>query len=228
MKLSGVWTMVAVAGLLWTGTATCEAQLSPAQHKQLVETSRWLAKCGIGYNQQWCPPGEEERWLMDCSNTVRYIYRKALGRTLPRVASSQYYVLKQENLVTQAPRREDGAVDTEKLFEQLRSGDLLFWEWTYNIKRTPPVSHVMIYLGKTRSGVPKMVGAVVSSRGEVTKSGGIDVYPFDPNAPCGGVKNFFGQYVKRGRFVGFGRPFQKPEVEEIASVAEHKPKKTSF
>ena len=87
----------------------------------------------------------------------------------------------------------------------MASGDLLFWEWTYNIKRSPPITHVMIYLGRDKKGIPRMAG---SSSG---KNGGVGIYTFDPNAPMGGVKNAFGRYVKRARFVGFGRPLEYAE-----------------
>ncbi len=187
------------------------AQLSPSQHEHLVATSRWLASERIGYNQRWRLPGESEPWVMDCSNTSRYIYRRAFGIDLPRTASSQYWVLSQEGRITAAPRRVDGGVDTPRLLGQLRSGDLLFWEWTYDIKRTPPITHVMIYLGQTASGEPRMVGSASRSRGEITQRGGVDVYRFDPNAPMGGVRDARGNYTRVGRFVGFGRPIQREE-----------------
>lgn len=188
------------------------AQLTPKQHTRLVAAARWLGQHHLRYCQDWTPPGESREWEMDCSNTARYLYRIALGKELPRTASDQYYTLKQKNLVTDAPLTENGDVDTAKLLGMLRSGDLLFWEWTYNIKRTPPVSHVMIYLGQTKNGVPKMTGS--SSR---TNGGGVHIFNFDPNAPSGGVKNFFGNYIRKGRFVGFGRPFAAPDTPILAS-----------
>ncbi|MFZ5807224.1 MAG: NlpC/P60 family protein [Verrucomicrobiota bacterium] len=190
------------------------AQLTPEQHKQLVDTARWISRYRIRYSQDWTPPGENREWTMDCSNTARYLYKKVLGTDIPRTASDQYYELSRKHKITPAPLMEDGSVDTEKLLGMLRSGDLLFWEWTYNIKRRPPISHVMIYLGKTKNGTPKMVGSSSASWGEKTRSGGVDVYVFDPNASMGGVKNFWGHYVRRGRFVGFGRIIEVDRTEQ--------------
>lgn len=185
------------------------AQLRPDQHQSMVSTVRWLAAEGVGYAESWRFPGEPKAWVMDCSNTTRYLYRRALGIELPRTASDQYYTLKQQGKITDAPVLADGSIDATALLGQLRSGDLLFWEWTYNIKRTPPVSHVMIYLGRTADGTAKMAGSSTRGQGETTKRGGVDVYTFDPNAPMGGVRNAFGQVVRKARFVGFGRPLQQ-------------------
>jgi hypothetical protein len=201
------------------GVVRASAQLKPAQHESLVATVRWLAQEGVGYGESWRFPGETRPWVMDCSNTTRYLYRRVMGVELPRTASDQYVILKQQGKITPAPVRMDGTVDATALVGQMRSGDLLFWEWTYDIKRTPPVSHVMIYLGRTAEGIPKMAGSSSRGRGETTQRGGVDVYTFDPNAPMGGVKNMFGQYVRRARFVGFGRPLQqiRPGPETVRS-----------
>lgn len=207
MKRLVVWVLIWLAA-----TTAVQAQLTPEQHKNLVDYARWLGSCRIRYSQRWKPPGESLPWTMDCSNTARFIYYKVLGYRLERTASDQYYILKQKGLVFDAPLIIDGKVDSQTLLSQMRSGDLLFWEWTYNIKRTPPVSHVMIYLGKTADGTPKMVGSASSAAGERTSHGGVDVYTFDPNASHGGVKNFFGQYIHKARFVGYGRPLANTKV----------------
>jgi len=38
------------------------------------------------------------------------------------------------------------------------------------------------------------------------RGGGVDVYAFDPNAPCGNAKNFFNFVTHRGRLVAYARP----------------------
>jgi cell wall-associated NlpC family hydrolase len=195
--------VIAAPGLGWT-------QLRPGQHQELVDTVRNLARHKIDYNENWRPPGSRERWQMDCSNTTRYIYKTLFNIHLPRNASGQFVHLHKQGRITRAPKRADGSIDTDRLLGLLRSGDLLFWEWTYKIKRNPPVSHVMIYLGRTAKGEPKMAGSSSGGFGEVPGRGGVDVYTFDPNGPCGGVKNFWGKIIKRGRFVGFGRPIVQP------------------
>jgi hypothetical protein len=123
-------------------------------------------------------------------------------------------------MITYAPRLSNGEVDQEALVSHLRSGDLLFWEWTYDIQRSPPITHVMIYLGRTADGTAKMVGSASRSRGEVTKSGGVDVYTFNANAPMGGVKDFFGNTIRKGRFVGFGRMIHPDTPQLMPQLAE--------
>jgi cell wall-associated NlpC family hydrolase len=202
MKLPSLFTALF---LLFSAIPT-QAQLTPAQHQKLIETSRWLGAKRLGYASRWTPPGEKQSWVMDCSNTARYLYQTALNKSLSRTASDQFYDLSQQSRITLAPTRIDGSVDTAKLLKLMRSGDLLFWEWTYNIDRRPPITHVMIYLGTTGNGSPKMAGSASRSMGEASGSGGPDVYNFDPNGPMGGVRNSFGGYVHKARFVGFGRP----------------------
>jgi cell wall-associated NlpC family hydrolase len=192
------------------GLAQAEAQLTRPQFDELMEVTRWISSHEIDYRESCRLPGESEEWTMDCSNTVRYLYKRALGIELPRVASGQYWVLDQEGLVTHARYLDNGLVDTSHLFRHLASGDLLFWEWTYDIKRTPPITHVMIYLGTNSEGQPMMVGS--SSR----KDGGVGVYTFDPNAPMGGVRHFFGGWKHKARFVGFGRPLHADRTRLVA------------
>lgn len=207
--MTGGRVLVLLGLLLLMGDGEARAQLSSGEHSNLVRTSRWMAEQGIGYNRPWSPPSFPKGQRMDCSNTSRILYRLALGKVLPRTASDQYYTLKLEGRVVEAPLLEGGQageVDTRALLGQLRSGDLLFWEWTYNIKRRPPITHVMVYLGQTAEGVAMMAGSQSGGRGERTSKGGVDVYRFDPNAPMGGVKDFWGNYIHKARFVGYGRP----------------------
>jgi len=206
----------------WSSLAS--AQLAPEQHARLVDYVRDLSRRHIGYAETWRPPQSQDGWLMDCSNTARYLYWSLFRIKLPRTASDQYYELKQSNRVVYAPRNANGKVDTPALMAELRSGDLLFWEWTYDIQRDPPITHVMVYLGRTADGRPKMAGSASRAHGEVTTCGGVDVYDFDPNANMGGVKNFWGDYVRRAQFVGFGRPLAAGAAEPVMAYANNPPR----
>ncbi|MEM6822482.1 MAG: NlpC/P60 family protein [Verrucomicrobiota bacterium] len=197
---------VIVLFLLAAVTPSTWGQLSYDQFRSLMKTVRWLEGNDIAYREKVKLPGESEPRMMDCSNTVRYIYQEALGIPLPRVASGQYWELSRAGKITAAPTTIQGHVDTPRLLREMASGDLLFWEWTYNIKRTPPITHVMIYLGRDKNGIPRMAGSS-SSR----KNGGVGIYRFDPNASMGGVRNASGKYIKRARFVGYGRPLEYAE-----------------
>ncbi|MDZ4789092.1 MAG: NlpC/P60 family protein [Blastochloris sp.] len=212
--------------LLWgTLAPVTQAGLLVEQHVTLVETARLLGRKDLAYQENWRPPQESKPWVMDCSNTVRYLYKVVFGLDIPRVASSQYAGLKQRGLITYAPRNPNGSVNQEALVSQLRSGDLLFWEWTYDIQRSPPITHVMIYLGRTAEGQPKMVGSATRSRGETTDSGGVNIYNFNANAPMGGVRDFWGNVVRKGRFVGFGRVINVDPSNNFPRLAEL-PRKT--
>jgi len=197
--------------LLLLVVSTSWGQLTPEQHTRLVKYSRWLGAQNICYNENWLPPNQSQSWTMDCSNTSRYLYETLFHIHLPRTASDQYVALEKAGRVHSVPLRWDGSIDTPALLNELRSGDLLFWENTYNVKRDPPVSHVMIYLGQTAEHVPMMFGSSSGAEGEHSHHGGVDVYVFRPNAPCGGTSAFFGFIpLERGKFIGFARPILQP------------------
>lgn len=209
-----ILTLIAVSG---------HAQLTPEQHTRLINSTRWLGSQHISYNESWRPPQASAEWgAMDCSNTVRFIYSAVFGVKLPRTASDQFVALRNSNRFNPAPLKPDGTVDKAALLSQLRSGDLLFWEWTYDVDREPPVSHVMIYLGRKANGTPMMVGSSSGARGEQATHGGVDAYAFEPNAPSGSVKGFFGNVVHRGRFIGFARPILQPvPIETPKKLADN-------
>jgi cell wall-associated NlpC family hydrolase len=181
---------------------------TPEQHQKLVETCRWLAAQNLAYSQSWQPPGHPYVITMDCSNTIRYIVWKVFGLNLPRTASDQYVILRQKNKVRSVPTKPDGTVDADRLMASLRSGDLLFWVWWYIVPRDPPIRHVMIYLGRKKNGQAMIAGS--SQRHDGERGGGVDVYAFDPNAPCGNAKNFFNFVTHRGRLVAYARPTAEP------------------
>ena len=153
--------------------------------------ARRLADERIGYSQKWTPPGESSAWAMDCSNTVRWLYREGTGVLLPRTCSAQYeYFSKTGRLRRVRP-------DPNRLMRELKRGDLLFWEHTYRPARKPPVTHVMMYLGRDHRGRMWMAG----SQG----SRGVSVYEFKPRQRFGGYPWFL-WFRREGRFVAYARP----------------------
>ncbi|MBX7157839.1 MAG: C40 family peptidase [Verrucomicrobiae bacterium] len=185
----------AVAPSFWRGL----------QQKFIDEIKR-IAAAGVGYRGLWRPPGLPQNWVMDCSNTTRYLYQKVVSLDLGRTASDQYHFLRLRNRTWAAPRK-GGHVDEESLFRYLQVGDLLFWENTYRPERYPPITHVMVYLGRDREGKAIVGGSQSSARGFLTaKRGGPDLYEFDPNQPFGGYGSKWNRV--QGRFVAFGRPFR--------------------
>lgn len=178
--------------------------VSKSQKQELIRFARDMGSKKIKYAETWQPPDQKETWVMDCSNTVRYIYNRFFGKKLPRIALDQY------NLAVKTgkffPAYSEGSeIDTEELIRNLRTGDVLFWENTYNVNRNPPVSHVMVYLGKNKSNRMKMFGAGSRGTGEQTTDGGLDVYVFDPNRKMGCVKDDSGKCVLDSKFLGYAR-----------------------
>lgn len=174
--------------------------MSDRRNPNFLGLARQLATKGIPYNGSWTPPGESVPWVMDCSNTARWLYREGAGIELPRTASDQYLALDRTRLLWPAPHEFlSSRINTDKLGRRLKTGDLLFWENTYKPVRRPDITHVMVYLGTDAQGRWLMAGSQQAS--------GVNVYVFDPTAKKGGYKTFFGLFKHDGRFVAFGRPF---------------------
>lgn len=147
---------------------------------------------GLSYGRWWKPPGQSQAWKMDCSNAVRWMVRSQTGISLPRSASDQYLMAKEQGKLWRISPK-----DTRALRKRLRPGDLLFWEYTYKPVRKPPVTHVMIYAGTDAQGRWLMTGA--STRA------GVGLFPFNPTQSSGGYRYFFGLFKKSGRFAAVGR-----------------------
>ena len=174
--------------------------------KKFIDETKSLAQQGVRYDGDWRPPGEAEKWDMDCSNTSRWLYQKVAGIGLSRCASDQYYDLQQKSRVWDTPRDAQGEVDSAALFSQLQVGDLLFWENTYKPRRDPPVTHVMVFLGKNNRGQWLMAGSQCGGGFCNVSGSGPDIYVFDPCKLVGGYSKNFGFTHVRGRFTAYGRP----------------------
>jgi cell wall-associated NlpC family hydrolase len=176
---------------------------------RFLQQARILSNQGLEYDEDWRPPGERTAWTMDCSNTTRYLYKVTAGIQLPRTASDQYYYLHLQGKAWDVPQNSMGMVDGNYLRQNLKPGDLLFWENTYRPERQPPITHVMVFLGTNEQGQWIMAGSQNSSGGEHNRrNGGPDIYVFRPSQPCGGYSTWLGMVHHRGRFCAFGRPLE--------------------
>ncbi|MEZ0296196.1 MAG: LysM peptidoglycan-binding domain-containing protein [Candidatus Methylacidiphilales bacterium] len=173
--------------------------------KQMIREAAWLSKKNIRYCGRFTPPGEAKPWMMDCSNTARLLYKRTTGMDIGRTASDQYYYLHLAQKAWEVPYADDKP-SADYLRRNLRVGDLLFWEHTYKPERTPPITHVTIFLGYAQDGQMLMAGSQTSSYGSVGRiqSGGPDIYVFNPFKPSGGY--YVKGYHQRGRFIAIGRP----------------------
>ncbi len=187
------------------------SQLGKDDRKKMRQTIKWISEFDIRYSKTWTPPDTSKPVRFDCSGTVQYIFSKALNFSIPRDSFSQYVFFKEKEFYSDPPMQDSDTVNTDELRKNLRFGDVLFWTNTYNIPpgRNPPISHVMIYVGRDKKGVMKMAGANTWGNGYFTSSGGPDVYIFDPNQILGCVREVEGdrksRCIKQGQFVGFGR-----------------------
>jgi cell wall-associated NlpC family hydrolase len=169
-----------------------------SQRVDFTLAARALAAQRLRYNQRWRPPGEREPWVMDCSNTSRYLYLTVAGVDIGRTASDQYYFLKVKHRAWDVPTGWDHLPRLDYLRKHLEPGDLLFWENTYKPVRDPDITHVMVYLGHDEDGRWQMAGSQASA--------GVSIYRFDPQVPKGGYSSWFGLVHHEGRFVAYGRP----------------------
>jgi cell wall-associated NlpC family hydrolase len=156
-----------------------------------------LASRGISYGGPFMPPGESSVWRMDCSNAARYLVRQTRGIELPRTASEQYNYVRRNGRLKRAGGLFGGVPDSGWWAKRLRPGDLLFWEHTYKPQRKPPVTHVMVYLGRGESGELLMAGS--------QNSRGVGIYKLKPRVPYGGHGGFLGLFKKKGKLVAYGR-----------------------
>jgi cell wall-associated NlpC family hydrolase len=176
---------------------------------RFLQEARLLGDQGIEYDEDWRPPGESRAWEMDCSNTTRYLYKVTTGIELPRTASDQYYYLHLQGKAWDVPQNVYGWADINYLRQNLKPGDLLFWENTYRPERQPPITHVMVFLGTNDKGQWIMAGSQTSRGGEHNRrNGGPDIYVFRPSQPCGGYTTWLGLVHHQGRFCAFGRPLE--------------------
>jgi hypothetical protein len=176
---------------LLAATASVHAQATRTELSAIItEHAAYLDSLNIPYNGHWSPPGGAPM-RMDCSNTVRYLYGVGATYYLPRTASDQYEQLRKQRRVHRVNPKD------KSWLNKLRPGDLLFWENTYRPKRKPPVTHVMIYLGRDAEGRMKMAGSQ-SSRG-------VGIYTFNPEVVYGGY-NWFLWFKRPGKFTAFARP----------------------
>ena len=177
---------------LVTGELDLSAQMTRQDLAARMESEVLrLSGEGVEYNERWTPPGTARSEAMDCSNTVKWLYASTAGLVLPRTASDQYEELRERGRIRRV------AADSGGLRKDLNPGDLLFWENTYRPKRKPPITHVMVYLGRDDAGRMRMAG----SQG----SRGVDVYTFRPEVSYGGY-TWFLWFKRKGRFVAYGRP----------------------
>lgn len=157
----------------------------PANVKNLVTKALELSSESLTYRYGSNNP---DKGGMDCSGTINYLLSTVGLKNVPRQANEIYSWAWKKNAFR--------AVNSNSLqsfeFDQLKPGDLLFWSGTYNVQRDPPITHVMIYLGKNLQGEPLMFGASDGRTYKGKSMNGVSVFDFKlPSSDS------------QGRFVGY-------------------------
>lgn len=125
---------------------------------------------------------------MDCSGTIHHLLNAHGLGPLPRQADGFYRWVWKAGTFRAVNSPKFGGFE----FEPLQPGHLLFWSGTYSIQRDPPVTHVMLYLGRLKDGGrPVMFGASDDRPWQGERRGGVGVFDFTmPRA--GGSARFLG------------------------------------
>ena len=158
----------------------------PGPLQKLITYALGLTKRKLAYQFGSSDP---DQGGMDCSGTIHHILEKAGLKEPPRQADLFYQSVKDAGLltaVTGTPELKD------PVLAKLKPGDLLFWSGTYDTgDRASPISHVMLYLGKTKDGRPVMFGASDGRPYQGKRQNGVSVFDFRI-PPAGGKSKFAG------------------------------------
>ena len=112
---------------------------------------------------------------MDCSGFIYYVLKQNGVADPPRDSAGQYTWLRKANRFAAVVSRTDDAFE----LNDLKPGDLLFWTGTYKIDRDPPITHVMIYLGREKATNQRvMVGSSDGRSFKGQQRWGVSVFDF--------------------------------------------------
>lgn len=160
----------------------------PAPLQKLISYALSLTSRKLGYQFGSSDPALGG---MDCSGTIHHTLKQAGIKDPPRQADAFHEWVDQAGLlvrVTGTPELKD------PVWARMKPGDLLFWTGTYNTgERRNPISHVMLYLGKTKDGQPVMFGASDGRPYRGKRQNGVSVFDFRLPKASG-----------TARFVGYG------------------------
>lgn len=144
----------------------------PPAVKDLVRRSLTLTQMNLRYTYGSADPAKGG---MDCSGTIHHMLLAAGVKNVPRQANtlygwawknSRFHAVVSPNL-------------TSFEFQHLKPGDLLFWSGTYAVDRDPPVTHVMMYLGRLKTDDRRVMFGASSGRRYAGKSrDGVSVFDF--------------------------------------------------
>ncbi len=149
------------------------AQLAP-EVREMLTYALSLTEKNLTYTYASSDPAAGG---MDCSGTIYHVLQKFGWGTTPRQSNEMYRWAWEAGTFRAFNGR---SMETFEM-KQLQPGDLLFWTNTTAEKsdRDPPVTHVMMYLGKqTADGHPVMFGASDGRSYQGLARWGVSVFDF--------------------------------------------------
>ncbi|MDF1826546.1 MAG: NlpC/P60 family protein [Verrucomicrobiales bacterium] len=187
-----------------------EFDTQPAPVQELIRQALTLTEKKLTYQFGSNSPGNAG---MDCSGSVQCVLKASGVDELPRTSFGFYeWARDKGDLVeTRAVHSTD-----DPAFDELKPGDLLFWTGTYSTtKRNPPISHVMIFLGRLKTdGQGVVFGSSDGRRFRGKRITGVSV--FDWRVPSAESKS---KFVAYGPIPGF------EDLREVPVVEEEEPRK---
>ena len=171
-------------------------QSYPAKVQKLLTSALELTTRNLDYKYGSADPANGG---MDCSGFVYYVlHQNGVAPYVPDDSKDQYTWLRSAGTFEPVVSGKDDSFE----LNGLKPGDLLFWSGTYSSERDPPITHVMIYLGREKkTGSRVMVGASDGRTYQGQQRFGVSVFEFkmpqteNSEAYEGG---------ERPRFIGYG------------------------
>ncbi len=153
-------------------SALVEYEAQPERVRALLQGGLELASRHLTYQYGSADPANGG---MDCSGFIYHLLRAHGFADVPRDSSGQYvWARKARGFRSVISLKADSFE-----FRDLLPGDLLFWSGTYSVRRDPPVTHTMIYLGTEKStGQRVMVGSSDGRTYRGVKRWGVSVFDF--------------------------------------------------
>lgn len=151
----------------------------PDPVKKMIYQAEKLTKQHLTYSYGSANPSNKG---MDCSGTINYLLKSVGITDVPRQANEIYLWAEKNGNLHTVKNQDINSTEMKKL----KPGDLLFWKGTYAVHRTPPITHVMIYLGKDNKGQPLMFGASNGRTYRHQKMWGVSVFDFRMSNGRGG------------------------------------------
>ncbi len=151
----------------------------PKRVQSLIQRALALTRMKLTYTFASADPA---RGGMDCSGAIYHVLQKEGIRDVPRQSDSMALWLQKAQTLR---RTQNVRTHTDPALSALKPGDLIFWSGTYDARRRSlPVTHVMLYLGRLRaSGKPVLFGASDGRRYEGQRRKGVSVFDFSIPKP---------------------------------------------